>query len=94
MAWVFFRAGNIGEAWGYLSGIVTNPFWEGFRLSIYTLSLAAIGMMLGFEWVFKGKQILAFQFPALRYAGYAGIVFTILFFGVFFNPQDFIYFQF
>lgn len=94
LAWVFFRAESIKSAVGYLSAFISNPWSEGFRLSLYLLPLAGIGMMLALEWIFRGKQILAFQFPALRYAGYAGVVMTILFFGAFFNPQDFIYFQF
>ncbi|OOG69903.1 hypothetical protein B0E43_19795 [Algoriphagus sp. A40] len=94
IAWVFFRAESITVAVGYLSGILTNPWSDGFRLSLFYLPIGAVGMLLGIEWIFKGKQILSFQFPAVRYAGYAGVAFTILFFGAFFNPQDFIYFQF
>lgn len=94
LAWVFFRAASIGDAFGFLRGLITNSWTEGFKISLYYLPLAAIGMMLSLEWIFRGKQILAFQFSALRYAGYVGIVLTILFFGAFFNPQDFIYFQF
>jgi D-alanyl-lipoteichoic acid acyltransferase DltB (MBOAT superfamily) len=94
VTWVFFRSASIWDAVGYLNGIFFNSFKEGFRLSLYYLPLAAVGMMLGIEWIFRGRQVLAFQFPALRYAGYAGVVLIILFFGAFFNPQDFIYFQF
>jgi D-alanyl-lipoteichoic acid acyltransferase DltB (MBOAT superfamily) len=93
-AWVFFRSQTVADAVGYLIGMVSNPFSQGFRLSLYLLPLTAIGMMLVLEWIFRGEQILEFKMPILRYAGYAGVTSVILFFGAFFNPQDFIYFQF
>ncbi|GAB2497076.1 MBOAT family O-acyltransferase [Algoriphagus taiwanensis] len=94
LAWVFFRSESMGEAIGYFNSFLANPLKEGFRISLYQLPLAAVLLMLTLEWIFRGKQILAFKFPLVRYAGYVGIVMTILFFGAFFNPQDFIYFQF
>lgn len=94
VAWVFFRADSVYTALQYLGGILQNSFLEDFRISDFQLSLGAISIMLFGEWVFKGKHILAFEFPLVRYAGYFGVVMLILFFGAFFNPQDFIYFQF
>jgi len=94
IAWVFFRADSVYEALGYLGGIVQNPFTEGLRISDFYLSISAIGILLFVEWIFKGKHILDFELPLLRYVGYVGVVMLILFFGAFFNPQDFIYFQF
>jgi D-alanyl-lipoteichoic acid acyltransferase DltB (MBOAT superfamily) len=94
IAWVFFRADSVYAALGYLEGIVQNPFTEGLRISDFYLSISVIGILLFVEWIFKGKHILDFEFPLLRYAGYLGVVMLILFFGAFFNPQDFIYFQF
>jgi alginate O-acetyltransferase complex protein AlgI len=94
VAWVFFRSESLGEAIGYFGAFLTNPLDEGFRLSLFQIPLTAVVLMLSLEWMFKGEQILAFKYPVLRYTGYVGVVMTILFFGAFFNPQDFIYFQF
>lgn len=94
LAWVFFRAESMGQAVGYLHGMVSNPLSEGFNLPTYLLPLAGVGLMLLLEWIFRAEVILSFRAPVLRYAGYVGVVLFILFFGAFFNPQDFIYFQF
>ena len=94
LAWVFFRAESIGQALGYLHGMVSNPLSDGFNLPTYLLPLAGVGLMLVLEWIFRTEVILSFRAPVLRYAGYVGVVLVILFFGAFFNPQDFIYFQF
>ncbi|WP_339698773.1 MBOAT family O-acyltransferase [Algoriphagus aquimarinus] len=94
IAWVFFRADTVGDAWGYLSGIVLRPFMEGFRLSTYILTIVLISILLLLEWLMKGELVLSFRKPILRYSSYSMVVGLILFYGVFFNPQDFIYFQF
>ena len=94
VAWVFFRAEKVGDAWGYLRGIAINPLTNGFRLSTYLLSIVLISILIGFEWVMKGEHVLSFQKPIVRYSIYSAILGLILFYGVFFNPQDFIYFQF
>ncbi|AMQ57496.1 MBOAT family O-acyltransferase [Algoriphagus sanaruensis] len=94
LAWIFFRAPSIGDAWGFLSGIFSHDLRAGFQLAPYLLSLVGIAMMLGIEWTFRTEIALSFRSPVLRYGGYIGVVMVILFFGAFFNPQDFIYFQF
>jgi D-alanyl-lipoteichoic acid acyltransferase DltB (MBOAT superfamily) len=94
LAWVFFRSPSISAAVDYLSNIVQHPFLKGFRAVDYYLPLFAIGFMLGMEWLGRGKLILDFKFPVIRYLSYVTVVMFILFFGAFFNPQDFIYFQF
>lgn len=94
IAWVFFRADTVGDAWGYLGNIVLRPFMEGFRLSTYSLSIGLISILLSLEWIMKGEQVFNFRKPVLRYASYSMVISLILFYGVFFNPQDFIYFQF
>lgn len=94
LAWIFFRATSITEAWGYLTGIFSHKLTANFQLATYALSLASAGIMLCFEWMFRTETILSFKYPVIRYAGYISVVMVILFFGAFFNPQDFIYFQF
>lgn len=93
-AWIFFRSESLGEVLGYFNAFFTNPMKEGFRFSLYQLPIAAVLFMVTMEWIFRGKQILAFNYQLVRYTGYVGVVMAILFFGAFFNPQDFIYFQF
>jgi alginate O-acetyltransferase complex protein AlgI len=94
LAWIFFRADSLGDAWGYLSGIVINPLLEGFRLSTYLLPMILIVLLIVLDWAMQGEQVFNFRRPVLRYASYSMIAGLILFYGVFFNPQDFIYFQF
>lgn len=94
IAWIFFRAESMEIAWGYLSGIVVNPFTEGLRMSTYLLSISFILILLISEWVMRSMMVLNFKSPAMRYFSYSAVIGLILFYGVFFNPQDFIYFQF
>ncbi|MEB2778327.1 MBOAT family O-acyltransferase [Algoriphagus sp. D3-2-R+10] len=94
VAWIFFRAESIESAWGYLSGIAANPFTEGLRISTYLLSISLVMILLLSEWVMRSMIVLNFKRPVLRYFSYSAVIGLILFYGVFFNPQDFIYFQF
>jgi len=94
LAWVFFRSATVGDAWGYLSGIAGNPFIQGFRLSTYVLALTLIVILIVMEWMMRQGLALSFRNTFLRYSSYSLVVMLILFYGVFFNPQDFIYFQF
>ena len=94
VAWVFFRSNSINEAIVYLANVWNNPFTTGIRFTDYYLVMAVIPIFLVLEWIGKGAIILDFKFPVVRYTGYLTMVMLILFFGAFFNPQDFIYFQF
>ena len=100
LAWIFFRAENIGHAVDYISTIAspslfTMPRFAG-RQAADTL-LILIGLLLIIEW--NGRQwqhALAhlgarWKRPA-RYALYYAIVFAIFWFGG--KKQQFIYFQF
>ncbi len=94
IAWIFFRAESIEMAWGYIAGIATNPLTEGLRISTYLLSISLIIILLISEWGMRSMIVLNFKSPVLRYFSYSAVIGLILFYGVFFNPQDFIYFQF
>jgi D-alanyl-lipoteichoic acid acyltransferase DltB (MBOAT superfamily) len=96
LAWVFFRADTIGDAWGYLNGIVVNPFlpvnfgWFGYDLRILIvlyLILEWIGRF-HFNWLarLEGKW---YRFPAYFITGC-----LLIFWGIFSEPVEFIYFQF
>ena len=100
LAWVFFRAENIGHAFSYLStifskSIFTIPHFSGIRTALYTLILIIIFVVI--EWIGRNEQYaiakLGFTWKRpLRYAMYYSIILAIfLFMG---EQQQFIYFQF
>lgn len=104
LAWVFFRAENVGEAVLIVLRILTmnlgavdfgdlaGPLGWG-ELAV---AIGAIGLMLAVH-IQQGRQPLGNwirQRPALlRWAVYYALLFGIVFFGVF-NHSEFIYFQF
>ena len=92
LAWVFFRAENVGHAFDYIVGIFsfTGGKWHGGDY----LPLAAL--MLIIEWTMR-KRGFGLDFSAhvpkwLRWTLYSMCVWLILFF--FGEEQAFIYFQF
>jgi len=101
IAWVFFRAENVGHAISYLSGIFSKslfeiPNYEGFKPSLVVLFLVA-GFML-VEWIGRDNQYaistlgLKWKRP-LRWGFYSLIIFLI---GMYMQTEEtpFIYFQF
>ena len=99
LAWVFFRAENIQQAWSYLSEIFSrslfsSPYYPGIGLVIPTIFLMIIFILV--EWIgredeYAIEKCLKLKSP-LRYAMYYFIIFAIFWFGG--NDQQFIYFQF
>ena len=100
LAWIFFRAENIGHAWSYLSTIFSKslfsiPHFSGMRNALITLILITI--FIAVEWVGRNEQY-AIESIGLkwkkftRWAFYLIIIFTIIIFGG--KQQEFIYFQF
>jgi D-alanyl-lipoteichoic acid acyltransferase DltB (MBOAT superfamily) len=96
VAWVFFRAGTIGEAWGYFGGMFSKAFlplnfaWLGYDLRI------ALVIFLGLEWIgrFQFNWMERIQGKWYRYPAYLFTAFLIVFWGVFTEAKEFIYFQF
>ena len=96
LAWVFFRAETIGDAWGYLTSMVSNPIlpksfvWFGYDLRI------ALILFLVLEWTgrlqFNWMQRISQKW--YRYPAYLFTAFLIVFWGVFTEAKEFIYFQF
>ena len=100
LAWVFFRAENIGHALSYISEIFSKtlfsiPHFTGMRHGLTTLILI-FGFVI-IEWSGRSEQYaiarLGFTWKRpIRYAMYYSIVLAIfLFMG---KQQQFIYFQF
>lgn len=94
IAWVFFRADTVGDAWGYLSGLFKSPLlpknfvWMGYELRVLVL------IYLLLEWIGKDTynwlQKIAGKW--YRYPVYFFVTVVLIWFGV--NEQQFIYFQF
>ncbi|MGK0185841.1 MAG: alginate O-acetyltransferase complex protein AlgI [Verrucomicrobiales bacterium] len=100
VAWVFFRAANIGDAMTILSRIFTlagSGFFTG-EMVAFGHSLLAVGLLFSLE-AFKEWNLGRFgfnwlgQFTVVRSVGCAAAVLLILLLGVFDGGQ-FIYFQF
>jgi alginate O-acetyltransferase complex protein AlgI len=101
MAWVFFRAENLGHATGYISKIYseslfTLPKFAGMTNGLITLALVVVFLL--FEWAGRER---AYAIEGLgrhwrrpfRWAFYFAVIFTI---GMFMQTEEtpFIYFQF
>lgn len=96
MAWVFFRADTIGDAWGYLSGIIVNPLMpKNFAWFGYDIRIALI-LFIGLEWIgrYQFNWLDRLQGQWYRYPVYIITGFLIVFWGVFSEAKEFIYFQF
>jgi len=101
LAWVFFRAENIGHALSYLSTIFSKSFFTkpAFPLKLtYTLQVIFVILFLIYvEWIGRNKQYaienIGYNWnPLLRKSFYILIILLItIFLG---KEQQFIYFQF
>jgi D-alanyl-lipoteichoic acid acyltransferase DltB (MBOAT superfamily) len=100
LAWIFFRADNIGHAWSYLTTIFSNsiftiPSFAGMRHALITMVLIVIFIFI--EWLGREGQYaiehigIKWKRP-LRYAMYYSLIIAIFWFGG--KEQQFIYFQF
>jgi alginate O-acetyltransferase complex protein AlgI len=100
LAWIFFRAENIGHAMEYISQILSPtllefPRFEGMNKALQTGILVLFFVLV--EWMGREQQYaierlgLTWKRP-LRYAMYYAIVIAIFWFKG--DEQQFIYFQF
>lgn len=100
LAWIFFRAENIGHAFLYLSEIfssslITVPKFSGIPKALVTMMLV-IGFLI-IEWFGRDQEHAIANIGSgvkrpLRYAFYYLLILVIFLFGG--NEQQFIYFQF
>ena len=98
IGWIIFRAESIGQAFGYLSAMVNNKFFDASLLHGKAYFCFGVAMLL-IEWLQREKQH-ALQFPnnaffrkrSIRYALYVFIYILLLTFKG--QPQTFLYFQF
>jgi len=100
LAWVFFRADNIGHALNYLSGIFSKsifsmPSFGGGDRALITIVLIMVFLII--EWFGREREFaianlgLNWKRP-YRLAMYYSIILAIFFFMG--KQQQFIYFQF
>jgi alginate O-acetyltransferase complex protein AlgI len=97
LGWVFFRSDSLGQAFGYLTRMVTHPLmlgqvWYSYYLTPLLVSLA----LLIVEWVQRRKPyaLKIEKLPVwVRWAVYYALVIGVLCFGTF-GGSEFIYFQF
>ncbi|EDN67857.1 membrane-bound O-acyltransferase [Beggiatoa sp. PS] len=102
IAWIFFRAENVGHALSYISGIFSSslftiPDFDRIQDALITIMLVIVFMMI--EWLGREQQhALANMEHVLtkpvRWASYLALILIIYFFGNFSESIEFIYFQF
>lgn len=97
LAWIFFRAENISEAFAYIGNIVTKPFLPQNFYYFHPKYILIIGVWILFEW-FLFRHDDAFKrinniSPWLRRPAYFALGCIIFLFMVN-EAQTFIYFQF
>jgi alginate O-acetyltransferase complex protein AlgI len=96
-AWIFFRAGNLGIAFGYISNIFSKSFFTKPSLLPLELLTGILGF-IAIEWLGREQNYaiekLGFKQPVfVRWSFYIFIIFLILS-TVGREQQQFIYFQF
>jgi alginate O-acetyltransferase complex protein AlgI len=102
LAWVFFRAENIGHALRYLSEIFsysffTSPYYPGIGLTISTIIIIFIFVFIewfGRENEYAIEKLGVKRSKLFRWLFYVIVILTIYLFGNFSVDLEFIYFQF
>ncbi|MGH1364545.1 MAG: MBOAT family O-acyltransferase [Calditrichia bacterium] len=100
-SWIFFRANNVNEAFYIVKTILTNPgrLYIPSGPDVVVPVYAAIAITLLFfteikkEYFNNAFTLGENRYAIVRWAFYSGIIFMILYMGVF-NSSQFIYFQF
>ncbi len=97
ISWVFFRSDSLANSLDYLSRIF-NPATGIVNKGVgVNLILMILFILVFFEWIFRRDNIPFARWSTnrtVRYGAYSIVIFFILFFGAYVNPQSFIYFQF
>ena len=96
IAWVFFRAETITDAFNYLGGVVSNKFLPDNLYYLNPKILLILGILLVVEWRNRRTDFV-FEHTSfnrgLRWVGYMAIATIIVLFAQK-EQHDFIYFQF
>lgn len=100
VAWIFFRATSLADAWYILTHLFAGFTWQapdriGLGATTALVVLCSIALMELYEWL---RQRGVFQISLLpwwsRWACYYALVLLIVLFGVLHSQAQFIYFQF
>lgn len=95
IAWVFFRAETLTDAWYYLARI-TGTFWDPAKSGYFRYAVLSGLFLLIVEWIFRHKEhpLAIGSWPSfLRWPVYYSVIWLILWKGNF-GYTPFIYFQF
>lgn len=101
IAWIFFRADNIGHAFGYLKGMLSWSFFSipelPYSRMICLVIILLVIIFTVIEWTGRNEQYaisgFGVRYPRIiRWAAYYFLVSVIFFFAG--SGQTFIYFQF
>lgn len=96
LAWVFFRADSMKDAWTYLDGILSASLFS-FPSVHPADAILPIVLLVAVEWVGRATQhplqlLARVPYRSVRWGVYYGLIAIILAFGG--REQEFIYFQF
>ncbi|MCD4696068.1 MAG: MBOAT family protein [Bacteroidales bacterium] len=96
LAWVFFRAENLGHALSYITGIFSSSLFT-FPESVPKMTILLLGLFVITEWIGRDKEYAIDELgitwaKPFRWSFYYGLVLLVLLYGG--RPQEFIYFQF
>jgi len=102
IAWIFFRAENLGEAFNYINGIFSKDIFHTPTIELDLKLLTTILFLFLFilmEWLHRAKSFALefknnhdFKHTIIRNSIYIVLIFAIFAFGG--SSQGFIYFQF
>ena len=94
-AWIFFRADSVSHALSIIQRIGTSNASVGFLEFKHLITSYLIGVLLLVDWQLRNDSINFYQWPLWKNLMFVLIVIPhIVWFGVFGNPLEFIYFQF
>lgn len=109
IAWVFFRANSVADAWQIIVGMFTdinvgnlfdkNTYLIGFKPNEFKVISFSIIFLFIFEYLHRKHNVVKFlnaQATIFRWCFYLSIILSIIVFGIYGdrNIQEFIYFQF
>jgi alginate O-acetyltransferase complex protein AlgI len=94
-AWVFFRAENLQDAFGYLAGMLPTAGYLAADLWVFLPALLLILALVSFEWAYRSKPF-PLSYPAwpawVRWSVYFGLLYSAVLASK--KATEFIYFQF
>lgn len=94
-AWIFFRADSLTQAADIIQRIATSEFNIRFLEFKHILTIYLITILLLFDWTLRNNALRFYEWSSLRGFLFLLIIIPhIVWFGVFGNPLEFIYFQF